>query len=99
MTKWIAILSFALVACGAPKKKQDETLIENEQASSSCCCKIPTDNPDDPTFSLVAVMECSARRGTCLQTATQCEGQPEPGTEEIDSGALPPVVEDTPTSF
>jgi hypothetical protein len=45
-------------------------------------------------------MECSVRKGTCLKTQAQCEAQPggpdEPGT---DSGALPPTVEESPTSF
>jgi hypothetical protein len=103
MSKTITLLislSFVVAAaCGGPKKKQDDTLIESDQASESCCCRIETENPTDPTFTLVQVMECSSRRGTCLQTSTQCEGQPEPGTEEIDSGALPPVVEESPTSF
>jgi hypothetical protein len=103
MNKTIALLvsiSFVVIACGgAKKKKQDETLIEAEQANESCCCRIETDNPDDPTFTRVAVMECSSRHGQCIKSETQCEGQPEPTTEEVDSGALPPVVEDTPTSF
>lgn len=102
MNKTIALLcsiSFVVVACGGAKKKKDDTLIESDQASESCCCRIETDNPDDPTFTLVQVMECSSRQGTCLQTQTQCEGQPEPTEESTDSGPLPPVVEETPTSF
>jgi hypothetical protein len=95
-----ALCLFALVACGGPKKKPDEGLIENTNANENCCCRIETDDPDDPTFTRAAVMDCSARHGTCLQSDTQCEGQPEP-TEDTttDSGSLPPTVEDTPTSF
>ena len=103
MNKTIALflvsISFAVIACGGSKPKKEEPLIEEQQANESCCCRIETDNPDDPTFTLVRVMECSSRHGSCIKTSTQCEGQPEPTDEPTDPGALPPVVEDTPTSF
>lgn len=90
----------ALLACGGPTKKKDDPLVDpNDQAGESCCCRIETDDPEDPTFSRVGVMECSSRHGACLNTDTQCEGQPEPTPEGTDSNALPPTVEDTPTSF
>jgi hypothetical protein len=104
MNKMIALVmsvSFVVIACGGSKPKKEEPLIEGEQANESCCCRIETDNPDDPTFTLVRVMECSSRHGACIKSGTQCEGQPEPSDEPVpdDSGPLPPTVEDTPTSF
>jgi hypothetical protein len=99
MIRTLAALLLLAAACGGPAKKQPESLIEDVQAGESCCCRIETDDPDDPTFSRSAIIECSSRHGTCIKTDTQCEGQPEPGEETIDSGALPPVVEETPNSF
>jgi hypothetical protein len=97
MKRIIAVL-VVVAACGGGGKKQDTTLIEPDEASESCCCRIETDTPDDPTFTRAMVMECSSRHGTCLKSEAQCEGQPE-ATESTDSGALPPVVEETPNSF
>ena len=87
MKRTIALV-FLLAACGGGAKKKPETLIEPDQASESCCCRIEGDDPDDPTFTRAAVMECSSRHGTCLKT----ESTP-------DSGALPPAVDETPNSF
>jgi len=96
----IAAVLFLLAACGGPTKKKPDTVIENDQATESCCCQIETDDPEDPTFTRSAVMECSSRHGTCVKSEIKCEGQPEPGAEESnDSGSLPPTVEDTPNSF
>jgi hypothetical protein len=91
----------AATACGgSKKKKQDDTLIESEEANSGCCCRIETDDPQDPTFTKSAVMECSARHGTCVKTEAKCEGQPEPTDDtSTDSGSLPPSTDDTPNSF
>jgi hypothetical protein len=100
MNQFLVVLVIGMFACGGAPKKKEEPLIEAEEANASCCCRIESDNPEDPTFTSVAVMECSARHGTCLKTTAQCEAQPggpdEPGT---DSGALPPTVEESPTSF
>lgn len=101
----LVALCFALVAaCGGTKKAPENTLVENDQAGESCCCRIETDDPEDPTFARSAVMECSSRHGTCIKSDDKCAGQPEPGTEDssapdTDDGALPPTVEETPTSF
>lgn len=102
LTRIVAVvLLVAATACGGPKKKKDDTLIESTEASSACCCRIETDDPNDPTFTKSAVMECSARHGTCAKTEAKCEGQPEPTddtSEPNDSGSLPPTT-DTPNSF
>jgi hypothetical protein len=100
MKQLIVLFVVGLVACGGAPKKKEEPLIEATEASASCCCRIESDNPDDPTFTSVAVMECSVRHGVCLKTTAQCEAQPG-GTEEPgpDSGSLPPTVEESPTSF
>jgi hypothetical protein len=98
LTRIVAVLCL-VAACGGPKKKkQDDTLVD-DQASANCCCRIETDDPDDPTFTKSAVMECSSRHGTCVKTEAKCEGQPEPTDEQPnDSGSLPPTT-DTPNSF
>jgi hypothetical protein len=101
MTRLLAAVAFlGLVGCGGTTKKKTDNLIEDEQAGENCCCRIETDDPEDPTFANVAVMECSSRHGECLQAATQCEGQPDPvEPDSTDSGSLPPVVEETPNAF
>ena len=98
MKRTIALV-FLLAACGGGAKKKPETLIEPDQASESCCCRIEGDDPDDPTFTRAAVMECSSRHGTCLKSETQCEGQPDSTESTPDSGAPPPAVDETPNSF
>lgn len=97
MKRILAVL-VVVAACGGGGKKKPEALIEPVEASESCCCRIETDDPLDPTFTRAAVMECSSRHGVCLKSEAQCEGQPD-STEPTDSGALPPVVEETPNSF
>ena len=100
MKQILVLIVVGMVACGGAPKKKEEPLIEADEASAQCCCRIESNDPDDPTFTAIAVMECSVRKGTCLKTQAQCEAQPggtdEPGT---DSGALPPTVEESPTSF
>jgi hypothetical protein len=100
MTRIFAVLWLAaIVACGGGAPKKKDTTVEDDQAGETCCCRIETNDPNDPTFDNLAVMECSSRHGDCVGE-NRCANviKPTEPESEPDSTPLEPSV-DSPTSF
>jgi hypothetical protein len=74
-------LAFVLVAaCGGPKKKTDNAVVnEGSNTPDTCCCKSNPLTSEDgkPVYEVGNRMECSSKQGECVDDV-QCNKSPQP---------------------
>jgi hypothetical protein len=97
MKRLIAMLAFAVVACGGPQHKKEGSTVEGADVPATCCCKtIPQTAEKEiiPVYAMEGRMECSTKQGECVDDV-QCNASThkepgEAGGTGPSSSPLPP---------
>jgi hypothetical protein len=85
------LVTAAVMACGAPPKKEGALVNEGSGVAPTCCCKtipVTDDKEITPQYAMTPRMECSTSNGECVDDV-QCNGATT-GKQEGGTGVPPP---------
>lgn len=92
MRTLIAVTVFVL-ACGGPKQKKESSIVDEGATTPTCCCKtLPTTAEKEitPVYSQENRMECSAKKGDCVDDVQCNAATPTETQTQSDTGVPAP---------
>ena len=79
--KLVLALALALAACSGPKPKPESPIVpEGSDTPETCCCKSNPLTSEDgkPVYEMANRMECSTKKGECVDDVQCNKTQPPP---------------------